>query len=214
MATWSMNVTHCCGSDAILASRSSKSALILARRASRSSLVCLATMGPSYPRRCGGGRAGTARPQPARRHTVGTATTSRRWCWWVRLAADARRSVARRIRRRAQAGGYRRRVRSPAAALAPQFGAQVAQCAPHRVGCGGETHDVAGALHLVADPGGEHADGVGVAAVVQPDVGVGAGRAEREGGWVHAGRADGDVAEGVIGHRVVAVAAGVGEAVR
>src|SRR5207248_5590429 len=97
-----MNVTHCRGSDAIVASRSSKSALILSRSALRSSAACAAllcsallgpvlrwlvlrclvlgwaaTVGPSCPRRCGGGQAGGARPQPARRRVVGTARTSR-----------------------------------------------------------------------------------------------------------------------------------------
>src|SRR5207248_11626739 len=97
-----MNVTHCRGSDAIVASRSSKSALILSRSALRSSAACAAllcsallgpvlrwlvlrclvlgwaaTVGPSCARRCGGGQAGAARPQPARRRVVGTARTSR-----------------------------------------------------------------------------------------------------------------------------------------
>src|SRR3954452_930119 len=76
-----MNVTHCRGSDAILASRSSKSALILDRSASRSSALCLAllwlvlgwvaTVGPSYPRRCSGDGLGPRGPSLARRHVLG-----------------------------------------------------------------------------------------------------------------------------------------------
>src|SRR6266568_8040319 len=81
-----MNVTHCCGSDAIVASRSSKSVLILARSASRSSAVCLvlrwlvvlwlvlgcvATVGPPIPADVAAGRMGPRGPILARRHVLG-----------------------------------------------------------------------------------------------------------------------------------------------
>src|SRR2546421_11431735 len=86
-----MNVTHCRGSDATVASRSSKSVLILARSASRSSAVCLAllwllllwlvvrwlvlgcvaTVGPPIPADVAAGRVGAPGPLLARRHVFG-----------------------------------------------------------------------------------------------------------------------------------------------
>jgi hypothetical protein len=50
----------------------------------------------------------------------------------------------------------------------------------HGFGCGGEVQDVAGALDVVGDVGGEDADDVGVAAVGDADMRVGAGSAESE----------------------------------
>src|SRR5439155_21348308 len=110
------------------------------------------------------------------------------------------------------AASGRRLVGSPATLLAQQFAAKFAERAPHGIGRGGEVHDVAGALGVVGDVGGEDTDDVGVV-VVDADVRVDARSTEPEGGQVHPGRADGDVPECVIEYGVVAVPADAGVAV-